>query len=69
MVELLWSTVYLWDPEEMLATAAGLLKLAWHLDEVFVKINGETHYLGEIAVGLYLVELGSLDQRTDGCTV
>ena len=42
MVEPVWSDVRGGDQE---TTRSSFSLWRWHLDEVFVRINGETHYL------------------------
>jgi len=43
-VESLWAVVRRGDPKKTGSATSGHSKWKWHLDEVFAKINGETHY-------------------------
>jgi len=45
VVEPVWSDVRRGDPTPAGQPHAGVLHWRWHLDEVFVRINGERHYL------------------------
>ncbi len=44
LVKPLWSIVFCGDPQTPRSSSI-LFAMAWHLDEVFVRINGKTHYL------------------------
>jgi len=44
-VEQVWADVCRRDPEKRILNLRAYSNWQWHLDEVFVKINGETHFL------------------------
>ena len=45
LVEPFWTDLCRRDPQEAEGSNACVVGLSVHLDEVFVKINGERHYL------------------------
>ena len=44
-MERFWPDLRRRDPQEANGSNARVVGLGWYLDEVFVKINGERHYL------------------------